>query len=200
MESQRRCIQSQCPFPQHQMPPFSTYKKGGAHLCVLLLLGTLDLCCSPERLLSVLALLALLSAGLLDLAGQSNTNQSVVRLELLQGIGRIVDESETGCLATTELGLETEHVDLGNGRLVHLSELCAEVILGDVCAVGVKNVDNHLLSAQKRVTNELARAQRYGLVGQQDREAQQTATQTTQEQTKDSPRYGEGQGCDQEEG
>jgi hypothetical protein len=144
----------------------------------------------------------LLSARLLDLAGQSNADQSVVRLELLQGVGRIVDEGETGCLSTTELGLETElwkessqhrhvptrlriltyNIDLGNCGLVQLSELPSEFILGDVGAVWVKNVaattlaidsiardsadvHDHLLAAQQRVTNELARAQRYGLVG-----------------------------------
>lgn len=82
----------------------------------------------------------LLSAGLLDLRRKSNTDQSVVWLELLQGFRRIVHEGETGCLATTELSLETKDVDLVLVGLVHLGELATEFILGDVGTVGVEDV------------------------------------------------------------
>jgi len=109
-------------------------------LFVLLLGRTLDLCRTAESLLSVLTLLALLSAGLLDLRRKSNTDQSVVWLELLQGFRRIVHEGETGCLATTELSLETKDVDLVLVGLVHLGELATEFILGDVGTVGVEDV------------------------------------------------------------
>jgi hypothetical protein len=50
----------------------------------------------PER--------TLLSAGLLNLRGNTDTDQSVVGLELLQCLWGVVDESETSCLSTTELG------------------------------------------------------------------------------------------------
>lgn len=63
----------------------------------------------------------LLSAGLLNLVGKSDTDQSVVRLEFLEGLWRIVNEGETGCLSTTELSLESENVDLVLVGLVELS-------------------------------------------------------------------------------
>lgn len=127
----------------------------------------------------------LLSAGLLDLGCNTDANQSVVWLELLEGLWGIVDEGETGSLATTELSLETENVDLVLAGLVQLSELGAELVLGDVGAVWVEDVPmrmlgsllypvfpmlpslvsapghlhNHLLPAQERVADELARPQ-----------------------------------------
>jgi len=137
----------------------------GKHLFVLLLACTLGLGRTTEGLLSVLALLALLSAGLLDLGGDSDSNQSVVGLELLQGLWRIVYESETGCLSTTILSAETEDVDLILAGLVQLGEFATELFLGDVCAVWVEDINDHLLSAQERVADEFARAQSYWLVG-----------------------------------
>lgn len=82
----------------------------------------------------------LLSAGLLDLLGQANTDQAVVGLELLHGLGGVVDESKAGGLATTELGAQTEDGDLVLASLVQAGELLAELLLGDVGAVGVQNV------------------------------------------------------------
>lgn len=61
-------------------------------------------------------------------------------LELLHGLGRVVDESKTSGLATTELGAQTEDGDLVLASLVQAGELVAELILGDVGAVGVQNV------------------------------------------------------------
>lgn len=82
----------------------------------------------------------LLSAWLLDLVGESNTDQSVMWLELLQCLRRIVDQGESSCLSTTELCLETENVDLVLVGLVHLGELSTELILGDVGSVWVENI------------------------------------------------------------
>jgi len=82
----------------------------------------------------------LLSAGLLDLAGLANADQSVVGLELLHGLGGVVDEGEASGLATTELCAETKDIDLLLVGLVHASELLAEVILGDVGTTGVEDV------------------------------------------------------------
>lgn len=127
----------------------------------------------------------LLSAGLLDLGCNTDANQSVVWLELLESLWGIVDEGETGGLATTELGLETENVDLLLAGLVQLSELGAELVLGDVGAGWVEDIPtrmlgpllypvlptlpslasapehlhDHLLPAQERVADELARPQ-----------------------------------------
>lgn len=82
----------------------------------------------------------LLPAGLLDLAGHADADQSVVRLELLHRLVGVVDESEAGALATTVLGPEAEAVDLVLVGLVELGQLVAELILGDVGAVGVEDI------------------------------------------------------------
>lgn len=82
----------------------------------------------------------LLSAGLLDLAGQADADQAVVRLKLLHGLWGVVDEGEASGLATTELGAQTEDGDLVLASLVHAGQLVAELILGDVGAVGVQDV------------------------------------------------------------
>ena len=81
-----------------------------------------------------------MSGRLLNLACKSNTNQSVVGLELLQRLGRIVDQSETSCLSTTILSLQTENVDLILVGLVHFGELATEFILGDVGSVWVEDI------------------------------------------------------------
>jgi len=158
------CVQTQSPFPQHQFASIShTHQAKASRLFVLLLRRTLDLCCTSESLLSVLALLALLSAGLVDLCGHSNTNQSVVGLKLLQRLWRIVHERESGRLSTTILRLQTENVDLVLVGLVHFGELASEFILGDVGTVGVEDIDDHLLAAEEGVANKLACSQGNGL-------------------------------------
>jgi hypothetical protein len=63
-----------------------------------------------------------------------------VRLELLQRLGRIVDQRKTSCLSTTILCLETENVDLVFVGLVHFGELATEFILGDVGSVWVEDI------------------------------------------------------------
>ena len=82
----------------------------------------------------------LLSAGLLDLGSGTDADETVVRLELLQGLAGVVDESEAGALATTVLGAESEDRHLVLLGLVQRAELVAELILGDVGAVGVEDV------------------------------------------------------------
>jgi hypothetical protein len=82
----------------------------------------------------------LLSRCTLDLGAKTNSDQSVQRLELLHGLGGVLDESETSGLATTELCAETEDGDLVLLSLVHGGELVTELVLGDVGAAGVQNV------------------------------------------------------------
>ena len=82
----------------------------------------------------------LLSAGLLDLLGSTDTDETVMRLELLQGFLGVVDEGEAGGLATTVLRTEAEDGNLVLVGLVQVGELAAELILGDVGTVGVKDV------------------------------------------------------------
>lgn len=61
-------------------------------------------------------------------------------LELLQSLLGVVDEGETGALATTVLRAEAEDRDLFLVGLVEVGELVAEFILGDVGTVGVEDV------------------------------------------------------------
>lgn len=84
--------------------------------------------------------LTLLPAGLLDLACESDAHQPVVGLELLHGLGGVVDEGEAGGLAATELRAEAEDADLVLAGLVHARELLPELVLGDVGAAGVEDV------------------------------------------------------------
>jgi hypothetical protein len=69
-----------------------------------------------------------------------------VGLELLERLGGVVDKGETSGLATTELGPQTEDVDLLLGGLVELSQLSTELFLGDVGAAGVEDVTINSIS------------------------------------------------------
>jgi hypothetical protein len=82
----------------------------------------------------------LLSAGLLNLRRNTDTNQSVMGLELLQRLWGIVDESETSCLSTTKLSSQTKNIDLVLVGLVEFGELASEFVFRDVGAVGVENI------------------------------------------------------------
>lgn len=68
-------------------------------------------------------------------------------LELLHGLGGVVEEGEAGALAATKLCSEAKDGDLVLGGLVELRQLLAELILGHVCAVGVEDV-----TVRKKVT------------------------------------------------
>jgi hypothetical protein len=87
----------------------------------------------------------LLSAGLLNLCGNSNSDQSVMRLELLQCLGRIVNKGESSSLSTTKLSSETENVDLVFVCLVEFCKLASELFLGDIGAAGVEDITMQLL-------------------------------------------------------
>jgi hypothetical protein len=63
-----------------------------------------------------------------------------VGLELLQGLLGVVDESEASALTATVLCAETEDGDLVLVGLVQIGQLLAELVLGDVGAVGVEDV------------------------------------------------------------
>lgn len=82
----------------------------------------------------------MLSAGLLNLAGKANTDQTVVGLKLLQGLGAVVDQGEAGGLSATELRPQTKDIDLVLGGLVEGGQLLAELVLGDVGTAGVQDV------------------------------------------------------------
>jgi hypothetical protein len=112
------------------------------------------------------------------------SDESVLRLELLEGLVGLVDEGEAGALAAAELRPEAEDGDLVLGGLVQLAELLPQLVLGDVGAVGVEDVavrrqngsrcfgdplagdsHDHLLALEQRVPDELARPQGYLRVG-----------------------------------
>jgi hypothetical protein len=109
-------------------------------LFLLLRLGTLGLRRAAQSLLLVLALLALLPAGTLGLGGKADTDQAVLGLELLEGLGRVVDKGEAGGLAATELSAQAEDLDLLLLGLVEGADLLAELLLGDVGTTGVEDV------------------------------------------------------------
>lgn len=111
---------------------------------------------TKDLLVSVLLLLSLLSGGLLDLGGQAVSDQSVGRLELL-GIGNgLVDQTEAGGLATTELSSEAKDGDSVLLNLVDLRQLLTELVLGDVGSVGVQDVNDELSSGQQGVGDNLS--------------------------------------------
>lgn len=108
--------------------------------------------CLPARYVSVTSIYikrlptgsgwahTLLSGGALGLGGKSHPDEAVLGLELLHGLGGVVDEGEARGLAATELGAQAEDGDLVLLGLVEAAELLAELILGDVGAVGVEDV------------------------------------------------------------
>jgi len=152
-------MQKQMPVSKYQPTPepIDNTHPGTSDLFVLLLGCTLDLCRTSESLLSVLPLFALLSARLLNLICKSYTDQSIMGLELLQRLRRIIDERETSSLSTTELCLQTKDVDLLFAGLVEFGKLGSEFILCDVGTVGMEDINDHLFAAEERVANELAR-------------------------------------------
>jgi len=83
-----------------------------------------------------------------------------VWLELLHGVYRVVDEGETSGLATTILCSQTKDGDSRAVGLIDLSDLIAEVGLGDVWETRMEDVNDHLFPLEKRVSNELASSNR----------------------------------------
>lgn len=82
----------------------------------------------------------LLSARLLDLRSSPIPHQPIMRLKLLHHLMAIIDERETGALATSVLGSEAEAGDLVFVGFVELGELLTEFVFGDVGAVGMKDI------------------------------------------------------------
>ena len=76
----------------------------------------------------------------LGLDGKPDPDEPVLGLELLHGLGRVVHEPEPGGLAAAILRAQAEDADLVLGGLVEARKLLAELLLGDVGAVGVEDV------------------------------------------------------------
>lgn len=73
-------------------------------------------------------------------ARRETTYKTVLGLELLHGLGGVVDQGETGGLAATELCPQAENADLLGSGLVHGGELRSEVILGDAGETRVEDI------------------------------------------------------------
>ena len=63
-----------------------------------------------------------------------------MRFELLHRLHAVVDECEAGGLAAAVLRAHAEDVDLIFVGFVHFGEFGAEVVFGDIGAVGVEDV------------------------------------------------------------
>jgi hypothetical protein len=85
-----------------------------------------------------------LSACLLDLRRLPVSDQSVVRLKLLDRLYGVVDQCETSALAATILRPEAKDRNLVFGGLVEFRELLAQLVFGNVCAVRVEYVATNI--------------------------------------------------------
>ena len=113
---------------------------------------------TSDLLHSALDFLLLLS-GDLALLDKLVSSQQRHLVELLPGIEAVVNESETGGPATSELGLEAEDGDLLSLGLEQRSKLVLDGGLLDVGLVGVDQLNHQLLSAQKWVLDQFLRIQ-----------------------------------------
>merc|ERR1712000_14943 len=133
----------------------TTITSAASRLFLVLLRGTLGLSCASELLGPVLALFPLLSAGLLDLGGVA-PGQVGSGARISSWPRRCRRSGETRGFAATVLRPHAEDVDLVFVGFVNFGELRAQVILGHVRAVGVQDVNDHLLAREKSVGDELA--------------------------------------------
>ena len=83
-------------------------------------------------------------------------DKSVLGLELLCLVDRLVDNTETLSSTTTENGLQTVHecarVVL---HLIHSAKLLADLLLGSADGSWVQNLNTELLSSKEGVRHEL---------------------------------------------
>lgn len=123
----------------------------------LLLGGLANLCLGgAAHLLATVALLLALLARLLHLQVQAVALQTVLGLELLGEVQRVVDQREAGRLTAAEVCAEAEHEAHVGRNLVHGCQLLADVLLVHRGQAGVQHIADHLLAAQQTVGHELA--------------------------------------------
>jgi hypothetical protein len=84
----------------------------------------------------------------------AHSDETVFGLEL-EGLLGVVNQGESGTLATTKLSSESKDDDLFLGCLVHGREFIPKFIFGKVGTGRVDNVNNHLLSLEQTVREEL---------------------------------------------
>merc|ERR1719310_2223241 len=112
---------------------------------------------APHFLLSVLPLLALLSARFLHLE-HPVPGLPVLGFKPLGILQGVVDEAEACRLAPTELCAESETEDDVGGGLVHARQLFSDLCFRHSGPSWVEHIYNHLLSVEQTVGQELASA------------------------------------------
>lgn len=112
----------------------------------------------------VLTLLTLLT-GSLGLLVETDALEAVARLVGRQSLGVIVDQTETSGLTSSISNLEAiDHDELLISDFVHLGHLGGQFSLGDGGTAGMDDIDDELLAGQQLVVDELASADRAGLI------------------------------------
>merc|ERR1712013_950779 len=111
---------------------------------------------SANLLGSVLPFLLLLTAGLCLGLDDSLSDKAVLGLELLGEIHGVVDQTEPGGLATSEVGLEPERENSVGCAVVHLGQLLTDICLCHRGLAWVEDIHNHLAPAQQAVGHVLA--------------------------------------------
>lgn len=81
----------------------------------------------------------------------AHSHKSVPWLEFFHGFNGVIDQGEACSLAATVLGSHAEDVDLVGVGFVDFGEFRAEVVLGDVGAVGVEDVAGNTISMYDQV-------------------------------------------------
>ena len=106
----------------------------------------------------------LISLGLKFLSGLSvvdllfndfKSSKSVFGFVLQKIVVVVVDQAETSSSATTEMGVEAEEDDVLSISLEFLGDEFTDSFLGDISLAGVEDFQDHLLSGEKSVQQEL---------------------------------------------
>ncbi len=91
-------------------------------------------------------------------------------LELLHGLGGVVDQSKARRLAASKVCAQTEDADLVLVCLVDARQLVAQLILGDVRTVGVEDVPIRGPAGQRAIKVSRSLHRRWG-VGESGQDA-----------------------------
>ena len=118
---------------------------------------------STNLLGTILLLLALLAATL-GIGSQSMTSQTILWFEIHHSLGRIIDQGESGRLATSKGSLEAEADNVGLVDLVHGGEALTDTGFAKVGQAWMGHIDDHLLALEETVSHELASANGNGSV------------------------------------
>jgi hypothetical protein len=88
-------------------------------------------------------------------------------LELLEVGLRVVDQSESSGLSSSELGAEAECLDCLLGSLVESSKTSSDLIFGEIGLGGVEDINDKLLAVEETVGDEFAGSESCSFVGLQ---------------------------------